>query len=176
MSFIHFFMMKKYIIKHDFVDCRLDRWFKKKVCQIPQSLLEKNIRIGKIKVNLKKEKSSYRLNLHDQITLNHFNPVLKINTKFKDKYRATNKDISSSPNMIVEDNKNFVVINKPAGIAVQSGTKSKRNILDILSKTKYFKDSSPYAVHRIDKETTGLLIVAKNRKYAQILTSLFRPK
>ena len=62
---------------------------------------------------------------------------------------------------------------KPSGISVQRGTKSKRNIIDILKKTNEFKETSPYPVHRIDKETTGVLIVAKNRKYAQILTSLF---
>ena len=57
---------------------------------------------------------------------------------------------------------------------MQSGTKSKKNIIDILRKTQEFKDARPYTVHRIDKETTGILIVAKNRKYAQLLTSLFR--
>ena len=76
--------------------------------------------------------------------------------------------------MFIENNENFVVINKPAGIAVQSGTKSRRNIIDILRNSKEFKDVLPYAVHRIDKETTGVLIVAKNRKYAQLFTSLFR--
>jgi len=82
--------------------------------------------------------------------------------------------LSHSSKMFIENNENFVVINKPAGIAVQSGTKSKRNILDILKSTKEFYGASPYAVHRIDKETTGVLIVAKNRKYAQLFTSLFR--
>ena len=76
--------------------------------------------------------------------------------------------------MFVENNENFVVINKPAGIAVQSGTRSRRNILDILRNTKEFEGASPYSVHRIDKETTGVLVVAKNRKYAQLFTSLFR--
>jgi len=76
--------------------------------------------------------------------------------------------------IIQENNENFAVINKPAGIAVQGGTKSKRNILDILKDTDEFKYSSPFAVHRIDKETTGILIVAKNRKHAQLFTTLFR--
>jgi 23S rRNA pseudouridine955/2504/2580 synthase len=76
--------------------------------------------------------------------------------------------------MFIENNENFAVINKPAGIAVQSGTKSRRNILDILRNTREFEDASPYSVHRIDKETTGVLVVAKNRKYAQLFTSLFR--
>ena len=90
------------------------------------------------------------------------------------KYRASKKEILSSSNLIIENNENFAVINKPAGIAVQSGTKSKKNIIDILRYTKEFESFYPYTVHRIDKETSGILIVAKNRKYAQLFTSLFR--
>ena len=68
----------------------------------------------------------------------------------------------------------LLVINKPSGIAVQSGTKSFKNIVDTLRKTKYFEKDKPYIVHRLDKETSGILIVAKNREYAQLFTSLFR--
>jgi len=65
-------------------------------------------------------------------------------------------------------------LNKPSGISVQSGTKSKRNVIDLLRSTKEFLNKDPFTVHRIDKETTGILIVAKNREYAQLFTSLFR--
>ena len=67
-----------------------------------------------------------------------------------------------------------IIFNKPPGISVQSGTKSLKNILDILKSTKEFNNFNPFPVHRLDKETTGLLIVAKNRKFAQLFTSLFR--
>ena len=69
------------------------------------------------------------------------------------------------------NNENFVIINKPADLAVQSGTKSKKNLIDVLKKTPQFNGSKPYVVHRIDKETTGVLIIAKNRKFAQLFTS-----
>ena len=49
-----------------------------------------------------------------------------------------------------------------------------RNIIDVLKETKYFEGYKPYIVHRLDKETSGILIVAKTRKYAQLFTSLFR--
>ena len=89
-------------------------------------------------------------------------------------YIPTKKEIFTSSKFFVENNENFAVINKPTGISVQSGTKSLKNILDILASTKEFEGSFPYSVHRLDKETTGVLIVAKNRKYAQLFTSLFR--
>ena len=167
-------MKKIFSVKYDYVNARLDRWFRRNVCEAPQSLIEKNIRNGKIKVNNKKKKSSYKLQENDQIFVYNFNFTTNKNKKTKLKYRATKKELSSSSSMFVENNENFVVINKPAGIAVQSGTKSRRNILDILRNTKEFEGASPYAVHRIDKETTGVLVVAKNRKYAQLFTSLFR--
>ena len=73
-----------------------------------------------------------------------------------------------------QDNENFIIVNKPSGIAVQSGTKSFKNLIDILKNTIYFENSKPYIVHRLDKETSGILIIAKNREYAQLITSLFR--
>ena len=167
-------MKKTFFVNKDFINARLDKWFKINIFDVPQSLIEKNIRKGKIKVNNKKKKSSYKLQIKDEVEIYDLNFSPKKNMKKKYLYKPTNQELSLSANIFIESNDNFVVLNKPYGIAVQSGTKSKRNILDILRKTKEFVDTSPYAVHRIDKETTGVLIVAKNRKYAQLFTSLFR--
>ena len=167
-------MKKIYKIKIDYAETRLDRWFRKNISQVPQSLIEKNLRKGKIKVNYKKVKSSYKLQKNDQVILYNITFSTQKKNRTKTPYKASKKDLSYSSYIFIENNENFAVINKPAGIAVQSGTKSRRNILDILKSTKEFKDTYPYPVHRIDKETTGILIVAKNRKYAQLFTSLFR--
>jgi len=166
-------MKKIYQVPEDFYNSRLDRWFRKNICEAPQSLIEKNIRKGYIKVNNKKIKSSYKLKEKDQIILYNIKVTSRIK-KIKTIYTPTKKDLSFSSKIFIENNDDFAVINKPPGISVQSGTKSKRNILDILKQTKEFSNTSPYTVHRIDKDTSGVLIVAKNRKYAQLFTSLFR--
>ena len=129
-------MEKIFSVKNDFVNTRLDRWFRRNVCEVPQSLIEKNIRKGKIKVNNKKKRSSYKLQKDDKILVFNLSFTAKKNQKIKTKYKATKKELSSSSSMFIENNENFVVINKPAGIAVQSGTKSRRNIIDILRETK----------------------------------------
>jgi 23S rRNA pseudouridine955/2504/2580 synthase len=167
-------MKKNYIITDEFIDSRLDRWFKRVVINIPQSLLEKSIRKGLVKVNNKKKPSSYKLLLNDKISLYETNFFVNKSEKITTPYKATKKEISFSSTLFIENNDNFAIINKPAGISVQSGTKSRRNILDILRFTKEFSGFTPFTVHRLDKETTGLLIVAKNRKFAQLFTSLFR--
>ena len=65
-------------------------------------------------------------------------------------------------------------MNKSAGISVQGGTKSKKNLVDIFAKSKIFQGTKPFSVHRLDKDTSGVFIMAKNRETAQLLTSLFR--
>ena len=167
-------MKNSYLINGDFISMRLDRWIKKNISDIPQSLIEKNIRRGNIKINNKKEKSSYKLKKNDKVFLYNFNYSAKKHKEKSTIYVPSRKDLASSSDVFIENNENFAVINKPAGIAVQSGTKSLKNIIDIIKKTKEFVGHQPYTVHRLDKETTGILLIAKNRKYAQLFTTLFR--
>ena len=167
-------MPKSYTVDDDYNDSRLDKWFRNKIINIPHSLLEKILRQNKVKVNKKKTKSSYRLQTGDVIEIYDISKFKRVDKKEKIKYLPKKKEIGEYDDYVIEDNENFIVINKPTGIPVQSGTKSFKNIIDILKNTKYFENSKPFIVHRLDKETSGVLIIAKNRKYAQLFTSLFR--
>ncbi len=167
-------MLKTFKVDKDYQDSRFDRWFKNRVINIPHSLIEKLIRQNKVKVNKKKIKSSYRLQIGDLIEVYNISKLKPVDKKKKIKYLPKKKEIGTYDDYIIEDNENFLVINKPSGLPVQSGTKSFKNIIDILKNSKYFKKSKPFVVHRLDKETSGVLIIAKNRKYAQLFTSLFR--
>ena len=167
-------MPKSYTVDDDYNDSRLDKWFKNKIINLPHSLLEKILRQNKVRVNKKKTKSSYRLQTGDLIEIYNISKLKPVDKKEKIKYIPKKKEIGTYDDYVIEDNENFIVINKPTGIPVQSGTKSYKNIVDILKNSKYFKNSKPFIVHRLDKETSGILIIAKNRKYAQLFTSLFR--
>ena len=167
-------MPKIFTVDDDFNDSRLDKWFKFKIINLPHSLIEKIIRQNKIKVNKKKTKSSYRLQTGDLVEIYDISRFKPTDEKKIVKYLPKKNEINSYHDYIIEDNENFIVINKPIGIPVQSGTKSFKNIIDILKNTKYFENSKPFIVHRLDKETSGVLIIAKNRKFAQLFTSLFR--
>ena len=167
-------MDKTYLVKEDFINSRIDRWIKKNICQVPQGLIEKSLRNKNVTVNKLKVKSSYKLKTDDKIYLNNFHPNNSYHLSKKKKYIPSKRDIKVSDSFIVEDNENFCVINKPYGLAVQGGNKVKENLVDLIAKNKIFLNSKPFIVHRIDKETSGILIVAKNRKYAQLFASLFR--
>ena len=167
-------MPKSYTVDDDYNDSRLDKWFKNKIINLPHSLLEKILRQNKVKVNKKKTKSSYRLQRGDLIEIYDISKLKPVDKKEKIKYIPKKKEIGTYDDYVIEDNENFIIINKPTGIPVQSGTKSFKNIIDILKSSKYFENSKPFIVHRLDKETSGILIIAKNRRYAQLFTSLFR--
>ena len=167
-------MPKSYTVVNDYHNSRLDRWFKQNVINLPHSLIEKIIRQNKVKVNKKKTKSSYRVQSGDLIEIYDILKFKPIDKEKKIKYIPKKSEVGKYDDYVIEDNENFIIINKPSGIAVQAGTKSFKNIIDTIKNTKYFENSKPYIVHRIDKETSGLLIIAKNRQYAQLFTSLFR--
>ncbi len=167
-------MSQRFIVEKDFHNTRFDRWFRLNILNIPQSLIEKFIRKKKVKINKKKVKTSYRVQEGDVIEIFDLLKIKKRDTPKLEKYKATVRDKKNYEDFVIENNDNFIVINKPSGIAVQSGTKSFKNIIDILKDTKFFLEKKPFIVHRIDKETSGLLLVAKNREYAQLFTSLFR--
>ncbi len=166
-------MVKSYIVDSTYNSMRLDRWLRNKIGNIPQGLIEKSLRAGKIKINKKKVKSSFKVKTNDKIDI--FNLNFKENyIQKKKKYDPSTKIIKSNEDLVIDNNENFIVLNKSAGISVQGGTKSKKNLIDIFAKSKIFDGIKPFSVHRLDKDTSGVFIMAKNRQTAQLLTSLFR--
>ncbi len=166
-------MKKSFVVDTLHSDMRIDRWLRAKVGNLPQSLIEKNLRNGRVKINNKKIKSSYKVKIGDNVNLYDIS-YKEINLVDNKKFIPSKKILKSNEDLIIENNDDFIVINKKAGVSVQGGTKSKKNLIDIFSKSEIFKDSKPLTVHRLDKDTSGILIIAKHRKSAQLLTSLFR--
>ena len=166
-------MKKSFIVDYEFNEMRLDRWIRNNLGKIPQGLIEKNLRNGIIKVNKRKVKSSYKIKTNDQINIFNFEFKEKIINK-KIKFNPTKEIIKENENLIIDDNEDFIVLNKSAGISVQGGTKSKKNLVDIFAKSKIFQNTKPFSVHRLDKDTSGVFIIAKHRESAQLFTSLFR--
>ena len=166
-------MLKSYIVDSTCNNMRIDRWIRNKIGKIPQGLIEKSLRSGKIKVNKKKIKSSYKIKLNDKIDLHDFKFEERIFQK-KISFKPSYQIIKSNEDSIIDNNENFVVLNKSAGVSVQGGTKSRKNLIDIFKRSEIFSGSKPFSVHRLDKDTSGVFLMAKNRETAQLLTSLFR--
>tara|TARA_Y100000590_G_scaffold450577_1_gene590483 strand:- start:1159 stop:2073 length:915 start_codon:yes stop_codon:yes gene_type:complete len=166
-------MFKSFKIDKLSIGMRVDRWIRNNIANIPQGLIEKNLRKGNIKLNKKKVKSSQKLKFNDEVKIFKFNYSNIIKQKSQ-KFNPTKEIVKQNENQLIDDNENFIVINKRSGISVQGGTKSRKNIIDIFSNSKIFDNTKPYSVHRLDKDTSGVLIIAKNRNTAKLLTTLFR--
>jgi len=166
-------MKKSYTVDSTCNDMRIDRWTRLKIGKIPQGLIEKYLRSGKIKINKKKIKSSTKVKTNDIVSFFNLDFKETIVQK-KTKFEPSKEVIKFNEDLIIDNNDKFVVLNKSSGISVQGGTKSKKNLVDIFAKSEIFQGTKPYSVHRLDKDTSGVFIMAKSRQSAQLLTSLFR--
>ena len=166
-------MKKSFSVDSTFNDMRIDRWIRNNLGNIPQGLIEKSLRSGKIKINTKKVKSSQKVKTNDTIVIFNFDYTETISQK-KIKFIPSKEVIKENEDLIIDNNNDFIVLNKSSGISVQGGTKSKKNLVDIFARSDIFQNTKPFSVHRLDKDTSGVFIMAKHRESAQLLTSLFR--
>ena len=165
--------LREHNIDEDFFGARLDRWISHFFSKISHNNLEKLLRKGIIRVNGKKVKSNFRLNEGDILTLPDFLDELTTSS-------INNARIPGAVNFIkkitIFQNYEILILNKPSGLAVQGGTGIESHIDGYLQSAFFNSDFSPRLVHRLDKETSGVLVVALTRKMAVHLSSLFKER
>lgn len=149
---------------------RLNRWFLKYYPSLPLSRLQKLLRTKQIKVDGKKVEVSLKLVKGQEIRI----PPMEEKAEIKDKSFVSQRDEAFAKSLVIYKDKNIIVLNKPSGLAVQGGTNTTRHIDALLPALKYEMEETPKLVHRIDKETSGILVLARDRKNADILTKAFR--
>ena len=159
-----------YNVSEEYSNTRLDKWIKIIYSSFRQNDIEIALRKKKIKVNEKKIKSNHRIQIDDQISISSEYRNLKKEKKYHFN-RNSKKEIDE---MIIYQDDELLILNKPPGIAVQGGTKIKKSI-DTLLKSS-FKSLKTRLVHRLDKDTSGILIIALNRQIANHMSYLFREK
>ena len=159
----------KILVHEDEVPCRLDRWLKRHYPQLPQSYIQKLLRTKQIKVNNHRAEAKQALQAQDEIRL----PPLPIEQTTHTTISEKDKQWLSS--LILYQDADMLVLNKPAGLAVQGGSGTKKH-LDSLLAAWAGQGATPKLVHRLDKDTSGVLVVAKTNKAAAFLTQAFRTK
>ncbi len=165
-------MIKIIIIKKD-DNIRLDKYLKLQFTSLTQSFIQKNIRKKNILINRLKTQSKYIVKKDDELKILNFHPdIYKNKILFKRNIKITKDILEIFNKSITYQNNNFLILNKWGTIATQGGSKINISIDDII------KTISPEykLVHRLDKDTSGLLIIAKNRNYAKLFGNLFKLK
>lgn len=149
---------------------RLDRWFKSHFPAVRHGELEKYLRKGQVRVSGGRAKSNRRLELGDEIRI----PPLDEGKKAeRPPRRYSAEDAAEIRKLILFEDDAIIALNKPFGLAVQGGARTKRHLDGMLAALE--KDGErPRLVHRLDKDTGGLMLVAKTRKAAQVLSDAFK--
>ena len=165
--------MIKILKIHQNYEIRLDKYLKINFTSLTQSFIEKNIRKKNILINNIKTSSNYIVKKNDTLKISNYNEEqYKNKIIFKRKVNISRFDLKKFQESIIHENKDFLVINKWSSIATQAGSKINISIDDIINKI-----SSEYAlVHRLDKDTSGLLIISKNKNTTRTFGKLFKLK
>ncbi len=149
---------------------RLNRWFLKYYPLLTMGRLQKLLRTKQIKVDGKKAEANLKLSLGQEIRI----PPLDNEKAQNNPAFVSKSDTEFIKSKVLFKDNNIIVLNKPSGLAVQGGTNTERHIDGMLEALKFELEEKPKLVHRIDKDTSGILVLARNRKYAEILTKAFR--
>ncbi len=147
---------------------RLDRYIRRIFPDLKQSVIEKSLRKGLIKVDDCKAKSSDRVNSGQTITLKHLNYIENANSDRKYNEKLVNL---LRENILYED-EYILAINKLAGVIVQGGVKVKISISDLLDQIR--EGETFKIVHRLDRDTSGVIIFARNANVARYLMEEFK--
>jgi 23S rRNA pseudouridine955/2504/2580 synthase len=151
---------------------RVDRWFKRRYPSLALSHLAKICRKGEVRVDGKRVETSTRLEEGQKVRVPPLNIEAPASPAVK---RARPEDVAALRDMTLFEDKDLMVLNKPFGLATQGGSGQTRHVdgmLESLAKG----DSRPVLVHRLDRDTSGVLLIAKSRKMAADLGEIFRSR
>jgi 23S rRNA pseudouridine955/2504/2580 synthase len=150
---------------------RLDRWFKTHYASLPHSRLEKLLRTGQVRVDGGRAKASTRLAAGQTVRI----PPLS-DTPPAPKHALSKADHAFLASITLHEDDDLLVLNKPSGIAVQGGTKTTRHIDRLLEGLGDGPETRPRLVHRLDRDTSGVLVIAKRRAVAAKLGRAFQTR
>ncbi len=163
-------------VSADEADVRLDRWFKRHFPDLGHGHLQKLLRTGQVRVDGKRAEASTRLDAGQMIRI----PPLDTPPEAVGAPRAkpaplfSDKEIAALQARVLYKDEDVLVIDKPAGLAVQGGTGTSKHLDAMLDSLRFGAAERPRLVHRLDKDTSGVLVLARTVFAASRLAETFR--
>jgi 23S rRNA pseudouridine955/2504/2580 synthase len=154
---------------------RLDRWFKRRIPALSLSHLNKIVRTGQVRVDGARVKTATRLAQGQNVRV----PPLNLESAREAQPAEaliSDEDARDIRDMILYEDKDLMVLDKPYGLAVQGGSGMRRHIDGMLASLPNERGERPVLVHRLDRDTSGVLLVARTRKIAADLGAIFRSR
>jgi 23S rRNA pseudouridine955/2504/2580 synthase len=166
--------VKRHAVSAEEEGMRLDRWFKVHFPQVTFAYLNKLTRTGQVRVGTGRVKTNTRLKSGEEIRI----PPLAFDKRPADVPKEDVVPLSKEErrlfqSMVIHEDRDIFVLNKPAGFAVQGGTKTFQHLDGLLMGLGAELGERPLLVHRLDRDTSGVIVVAKRRAVAASLGRLF---
>lgn len=154
---------------------RLDRWFKRHFPDVSYGQVAKWLRTGQVRVDGHRAKPGQRLEMGQEIRL----PPMATGSRVEDAVVTVRppvdpNDAEALRRTVIYQDEYLIALNKPAGLAVQGGSKTHRHLDGMLDALQFDAPERPRLVHRLDKDTSGLLLLARDRSMAHALSTLFQ--
>jgi len=153
-------------------DIRLDRWFARHYPDLKNGQLQRLLRGKHIRVNGKKATTAQHLFAGDEIRI----PPLTVSEKSDLPRDLSKADIDFMKSLVIYKDDDVIVLNKPAGLAVQGGSKTERHIDGMLDALRFGLSEKPHLVHRLDRDTSGVLVLGRTANAAAKLAEAFKSR
>jgi len=166
--------VKRHVVTAEEADMRLDRWFKVHFPQVTFAYLNKLTRTGQVRVAGARARTNTRLEAEQEIRV----PPLAFDTRPADLPKGEVKPLTPQErrlfqSMVIHEDSDIYVLNKPPGFAVQGGSKTHHHLDGLLMGLGVELGERPLLVHRLDRDTSGVIVIAKRRSVAAALGKLF---
>ncbi len=166
--------VKRHVVSAEEAGMRLDRWFKLHFPQVTFAYLNKLTRTGQVRVGAGRCKTNTRLEADQEIRV----PPLAFDTRPADTPKADVPPLTPTErrlfdSMVMHEDRDIFVLNKPSGFAVQGGSKTHHHLDGLLMGLGVELGERPLLVHRLDRDTSGVIVIAKRRSVAAALGKLF---
>ena len=167
------------IVSEDEADQRLDRWFKAHFPGMTHGQLEKHLRKGDIRVDKKRSKAGDRLEAGQTVRVpplsdDVLKPVPAGKGNITTPPKLSDQDVAEIRGMVLHMDDSVIVLNKPAGLPVQGGSGQSRHVDGLLEGLRYNFPEKPRLTHRLDKDTSGVLVLGRTRQAAKHLAEAFK--
>lgn len=167
--------VEKVEVAADEAGLRTDRWFKRRYPELGHGALEKLLRTGQVRIDGKRAKASQRLVAGSVVRVPPLDGAARGRAGADPPPAdADPKDVELLVNSIVYKDDWVIALNKPPGLAVQGGTGTRRHVDGLLDGLRFGGRERPRLVHRLDKDTSGVLLIARTAAAARQLTAAFR--
>lgn len=169
--------IRQFTVEADDDGIRLDRWFKRHLPALSFNVVSRWARTGQIRIDGKRAQPGDRIEAGQVIRVPPAEAAAPTAMSVKkERPRLSDDEIAFAQSLVIYKDDDAIVINKPAGLATQGGTKTHAHVDGLLDALMFERHDRPKLVHRLDKDTSGALLIARSARAAAHFSAAFKSR